>query len=168
MSLTLATPMKLTAGFLLTFAAVCQSAVAAEPKSATPLVGAWAVDITRLPMAPNARPRSVTVTFSEAGANSLRTKVEVIDPTGARMEAEGVTPLDGSPTSVKSNFEADVSATLMPRPEVLIMQLGRNGAPASTRIYAVGVDGNSMIETVAYFGADGRPALRKNYFSRIR
>jgi hypothetical protein len=25
-----------------------------------------------------------------------------------------------------------------------------------------------MIETVAYFGADGRPALRKNYFSRIR
>ena len=119
-------------------------------------------------MAPNARPRSVTITFSEAGANRLKTKVEVIDPTGARLEAEGVTPMDGSPTSVKSNFEADVSATLMPRPEVLIMQLGKNGAPASTRIYAVGVDGNSMIETVAYFSADGQPVLRKNYFSRVQ
>jgi hypothetical protein len=94
--------------------------------------------------------------------------VEVIDPTGARLEADGVTPLDGSPTPVKSNFEADVSATTMPRSEVLIMQLAKNGNPASTRIYAVSADGKSMIETVAYFGADGQPVLRKNYFSRVR
>ena len=84
------------------------------------------------------------------------------------MEAEGITPLDGTPTPVKSNFEADISATLMPRPDVLIMQLGKNGIPASTRIYAVQADSASMIETVAYFGADGRPVLRKNYFSRVR
>jgi hypothetical protein len=84
------------------------------------------------------------------------------------LEADGITPLDGSPTQVKSNFEADVSATTMPRPEVLIMQLGKNGIPASTRIYTVGTDGNSMIEIVAYFGTDGQPVLRKNYFSRVR
>lgn len=48
------------------------------------------------------------------------------------------------------------------------MQLGKNGHPASTRIFAVSADGNSMTETVAYFDADGRPVLRKNHFSRLR
>jgi hypothetical protein len=160
--------MKPIAVFLLAVAAFAQIACAAEPKVTTPLLGAWAVDTSRLPMAPNARPRSVTITFSEAGADRLRTQVEVIDPTGARLEADGVTPLDGSPTPVKSNFEADVSATTMPSAGVLIMQLGKNGIPASTRIYAVGSDSNSMVETVAYFTADGQPVLRKNYFSRVR
>jgi hypothetical protein len=152
---------------LLTAASLAQSALADKPKPSTTLIGAWAVDTSRLNMVPSARPKSVTITFSKAGAERLRTRVEVIDPTGTRLEADGVTPLDGSPTLVKSNFEADVSATTMPRPEVLIMQLGKNGSAASTRIYALGADGDSMIETVAYFTAEGQPVLRKNYFSRI-
>ena len=98
----------------------------------------------------------------------MRMKVEVIDPAGGKLEADGETPLDGTPTPVTSNFEADWSATFMPRPEVLVVQLAKNGSPASTRIYAVGADGNSMIETVAYFDAEGRPMLRKNYFARLR
>jgi hypothetical protein len=160
--------MKLSAVVLLACAVFAQSALAAEPKKNIALVGSWAVDTSRLPMPPNARPKSVTITFSEEGTDRLKTRVEVVDPAGARLDAEGVTPLDGSPTPVKSNFEADVSATTMPRPEVLIMQLAKNGSPASTRIYAVSADGNSMIETVAYFRPDGQPALRKNHFSRVR
>ena len=160
--------MKQIALALLIAATLTQIVYAAEVKAKASVVGAWSVDTSKLPMPPNARPKSVTITFSEAGEESLRTKVEVIDPAGARLEAEGVTPLDGSPTPVKSNFEADVSATTMPRPEVLIMQLGKNGSPASTRIYSVSTDGNSMIETVAYFSASGQPVLRKNYFSRVR
>jgi hypothetical protein len=69
---------------------------------------------------------------------------------------------------VKSNFEADISATSLPRPEVIIMQLAKDGSPASTRIYAVNPDGKTMIETVTFFGPDGQPVQRKNYFSRIR
>ncbi len=163
--------MKSLAVILLAMAAIAaipQSGFAEEAKPSATLAGAWAVDTTKLPMPPAARPKSVTITFSAEGGARLRTRVEVVDPTGARLEAEGVTPLDGSPTAVKSNFEADVSATTMPRPEVLIMQLAKNGSPASTRIYAVSPDGDSMIETVAHFDGDGRPVLRKNYFSRIR
>lgn len=160
--------MKPIATILLLIASLAQSVSAADAKLDAPLMGAWAVDTSRLPMAPAARPRSVTITFSASGAEQVKTKVEVVDPAGNRLEAEGVTPLDGTPTPVKSNFEADISATLMPRPDVLIMQLGKNGVPASTRIYAVQADGNSMIETVAHFDAEGRPVLRKNYFSRVR
>lgn len=160
--------MKLLAAVVLISALNSQSAIAADAKTSSALFGAWAVDTTRLPMAPAARPKSVTITFAEDGKDRLRTQVEVIDPAGSRLEADGVTPLDGTPTPVKSNFEADLSATYMPRPEVLVMQLAKNGNPASTRIYAVGADGNSMIETVAYFDSEGRPVLRKNYFTRLR
>lgn len=160
--------MKLVAVTILFTAAVAQSVLAAESKPNTSVFGAWTVDTSRLSMAPAARPKSVTITFADAGAERLKARVEVVDPAGNRLEAEGVTPLDGAPTPVKSNFEADVSATTMPRPEVLIMQLGKNGIPASTRIYSVASDGTTMIETVAYFGADGQPVLRKNYFSRVK
>jgi hypothetical protein len=153
---------------LITASSLASIGHAADVKTSSSLLGSWAVDTSRLPMAPAARPKSVTITFTDEGSDRLRTKVEVVDPAGNRLEAEGVTPLDGRPTPVKSNFEADVSATTMPRPEVLIMQLGKNGSPASTRIYSVGIDGNSMVETVAYFSQDGQPVLRKNYFARQR
>lgn len=160
--------MKLALFVLLATAALAQGSIAAKPKVSTALVGSWAVDTSRLPLPPEARPRSVTITFSDEGDDRLGTKVEVTDPAGKQLEAEGVTPLDGSPTPVASNLEADVSATIMPRPDVLIMQLAKNGNPASTRIYAVSADGKTMIETVAYFRPGGQPALRKNYFARVR
>jgi hypothetical protein len=160
--------MKPIAATLLLVVAIAQSVWAADANPQTPLIGSWSVDTSRLPMAPAARPKSVTITFSESGSDRLMTKVEVVDPAGNRLEAEGVTLLDGTPTPVKSNFEADISATIMPRPDMLIMQLGKNGIPASTRIYAVQPDSASMIETVAYFDPAGRPVLRNNYFSRVR
>lgn len=160
--------MKLFAAILLISGLTAQSALAADSKSSSALFGVWTVDTTRLPMAPSTRPKSVTITFAEEGGDRLRMQVEVINPDGGKLEADGVTPLDGTPTPVKSNFEADLSATFMPSREVLVMQLAKDGNPASTRIYAVGADGNSMIETVAYFDSTGRPVLRKNYFTRLR
>lgn len=153
---------------LLSALTIGQISFAAEPQAKASLLGTWAVDTARLPMPPEARPKSVTITFAGEGTDRLRTKVEVVVPSGDKLEADGVTPLDGTPTPVKSNFEADMSATTMPRPEVLIMQLAKNGEPASTRIYAMNRDGETMIETVTYFGPDGRPVSRKNYFNRVR
>lgn len=155
--------------FVALLAAICLPGLAfAETVQTTPLLGSWAVDTARLTTPPEARPKSVIISFAQPDSGHLLTKVEVIDPTGAALLAEGVTPLDGAPTPVKSNFEADVSATIMPTPDVLVMQLAKDGVPASTRIYAVAADGHSMVETVAYFGADGQPVLRKNYFSRVQ
>jgi hypothetical protein len=150
-------------------AAFCFPGVSfAEPAQTTPLFGSWAVDTARLPIPLEARPKSVIISFAEDDSGHLMTRVKVIDPTGATLLAEGVTPLDGAPTPIEANFEADVSATTMPTPDVLIMQLAKDGVPASTRIYTVAADGQTMIETVAYFGPDGQPVSRKNYFSRVQ
>jgi hypothetical protein len=160
--------MKTVVAVLLTAATFSQSLWASEPGTGAPLFGTWAVDTSRLPMAPEARPRSVTITFSSAGEDRLRTRVEVVDPAGARLLADGVTPLDGTPTRLESNFEADLSATTMPTKSVLVMQLGKDGTPASTRIFAVDADGRHMVETVTFFGPDGKPVFRRNFFSRVQ
>ena len=153
---------------LLALAVLAPVAQADEPAPGPTLLGRWAVDTARLPMAAAARPRSVTITFSAVGSDRIRTQVEVVAPGGERLVADGVTPLDGTPTRVPANFEADVSATTMPRPEVLVMQLAQGGQPASTRIYAVQAGGATMVETVAHFSASGEPVLRQNHFSRVQ
>lgn len=153
---------------LLAVAAFSPPAPAAEPTAQPSVLGAWSVDTSRLPMPPAHRPQRVTLTFSAEGPDRLRTQVEIVDPSGARRGADGVTPLDGKATPLVANFEADVSSTLMPRPDVLIMQLGLGGQPGSTRIYTVSADGQTMVETVAAFSRDGQPVLRKNHFSRLR
>jgi hypothetical protein len=134
----------------------------------SPLIGSWAVDVSRLPMAPEARPKSVTIKFNDAGCGKWTTQVEIIDAGGTKNHAEATAPLDGTPVSVKGSMETDISAVKMPTPNVLVMQLGKGGIPASTRIYAVAADGKTMIETAAYFEKDGRPVLRTSYFTRLR
>lgn len=141
----------------------------AHGRAATPttLAGRWAVDTSRLPMPPEARPRSVTITFGESADGRWTTRVEVVDAGGDVSYAEGRSALDGSPEPVNGNLEADLAAGTMPTPNVLVMQLARQGVPASTRVYTVAADGRSMIETVAFFDTAGRPVMRTNYFTRI-
>lgn len=142
--------------------------VRAESLEKSSLIGSWAVDTSRLPMAPEARPKSATVTFEDAGDGMWTTTVEVIDASGGRNHAKGTSDLNGTPAPINSNFEADVAATTMPDPDVLVMQLAKDGAPASTRVYSVAADGASMTETAAYFDRDGQPVIRTNYFTRVR
>ena len=94
--------------------------------------------------------------------------MEVTAADGSKSSAAGVATLDGAAAPVTGNLEADLAAVRMPAPNVLVMLLSRAGAPASTRVYAVSADGNSMVETVAYFAQDGSPVMRTNYFRRIQ
>lgn len=119
-------------------------------------------------MPPEARPKSVTIEFSDEGCGKWTTQVDILNADGTKLHSKGTAPLDGTPTPVSGSIEADITAVEMPTSEVLVMQLGKGGIPASTRIYTFDADGKSMIETVAYFEKDGRPVLRTNYFTRIR
>lgn len=133
----------------------------------SPLLGTWEVDIARLPIPPEARPQRVTVKFAAGVDGQLATRVEVIDPAGATLVAEGSSALDGTPAPVSGNLEADTAAASMPAPNVLVMQLARAKVPGSTRIYTVAPDGKTMIETAANFGDDGQPLMRVNHFRRV-
>ena len=57
---------------------------------------------------------------------------------------------------------------LWPQPGVMVITLSKGGAPGSTRIYTVAPDGRTMVETATYFGQDGLPVMRTNYFIRTK
>ena len=134
----------------------------------SPLIGSWAVDVSRLPIPPEARPKSVTISSSDAGEDALTMNVKIIDAAGAEISSAGTGTLDGKATSVAGSPEADLSAMKMPAPGVLVLALSKGGVPASTRIYAVADDGRTMVETAVYFGSNGQPVMRTNYFARVQ
>lgn len=160
--------MKISVPVLLAASLLLASPVHSKQHRTATLSGVWAADTSRLPMPPQMRPKSVTITFANMPDGALSTRVEVVDAAGALSYAQGIAPLDGTPAPVEGNLEADTSAATMPAPGVLVMQLSRNGVPGSTRVYTLGADGESMTETAANFGDDGRPAMRIHYFHRVR
>lgn len=160
--------MKFLSSILVAISLAQAGAACSEPTATSALAGKWAVDISRLQMPAEVRPKSVTVTFAELAGGRLFTRVEVVDAAGAVSYAESVAELNGSPVAVKGNLEADTAAAAMPAPGVLVMQLARAGVPGSTRIYTVATDRKSMVETAANFGNDGRPFMRTNYFRRVQ
>ncbi|MEP6898761.1 MAG: hypothetical protein ABI870_09545 [Rhodanobacter sp.] len=154
---------------IMLIAGVIQNApVLARPSTASPLLGSWAVDVSRLPIPPAARPKSVTFTFSDTGGGKWTTQVDIVDGSGAKSHATSIADLEGTPAPIKDSLEADTVALKLPAPNVLVMDLVKGGIPASTRVYTVAADGRTMIEIASYAGGGGMPMMRTNYFTRVR
>jgi hypothetical protein len=125
------------------------------------------VDVTRLPIPQETRPKSVTFTFIDSGTQAWTITVDIIDHDGTTHHSSLRTTLDGTPAAIVGSTEADVGAAKMPEPGVLILMLAKGQMPASTRVYTVDADGKRMLETATFFGDKGQPMMRTNYFSRI-
>jgi len=158
--------MKALVATMLIAGAIQAAPALAQPPAVSPLVGSWAVDVSRLPMPPAARPKSVTIAFRGAGEGKWVTQVDIVDADGTKRHTADTAALDGTAIKIKDSTEADTVAMKMPAPNVLVMGLGMGGMPASTRVYTVAADGRTMIETAVNF--DGVPVLRTHYFTRIR
>lgn len=140
-----------------------QSAVAAAQGS--PLVGRWALDVTGVPA--EERPRAVTISFSVAPDRRWTTQVEIVNPDGGTLHAESTAALDAAPVPTAGNMGFIDSASLrQPAPGTLVMTLGKDGAPVSTRVYTVSRDRKSMTETIVWAGS-AMPKLETNTFHRI-
>ena len=140
-------------------------AVHATAHQRMPLAGSWSLDVSRIPA--EERPRRVTVQFRVSQDQTWTTKVEIVGPDGTSQHAESTAALDGVPVPVTGNMEAIDSVSLrQPAPNTLVMTLGKNGAPVSTRVYAVASDEKSMTETIIWAG-NSISTLETTYFNRI-
>lgn len=141
----------------------------AKPAPQSPLLGRWTVDLAKLPIPPEARPKSVSFRFSQAPDGQWRTNVDIVDADGSERHMASSASLDGTPSQIEGNMsEADTVALSQPQPNVLVMSLARGGAPASTRVYTVAPGGKTMTETATYVGDDGKPLFRINRFERAK
>ena len=130
-----------------------------------PLVGSWGLDVARIPE--DERPQRVTMTFRVTPEGRWTTLVEIVAPDGTSTHAESTAALDGVPVPLTGNMDfIDTVALRQPAPNTLVMTLGKNGAPLSTRVYTVAKDRKSMTETIVWAGSH-LPKLETTYFNRI-
>lgn len=148
-------------------AATPESPIGARP-AASPLLGSWSLDTSRMPVPPGQRLVSVRFTFADAGDNQWTTHVDIVYAPGQEVHSVGTAALDGTLSVVKDSPEADAAAVKQPAPNVLVMALQKEGVLVSTRIYAVMPDGRTLVETAVYPGNAGTPVMKTNYFTRIR
>ena len=132
----------------------------------SPLVGTWLLDVSRLPD-DGQRPRRGTFTFRLSQDRKWTSICEIVAPDGTIRQGGSTAAADGVPVPVSGNLGfIDTVALRQPAPNTLVVTLGKNGAPFSTRVYAVSRDGKSMTETIIWPG-DKLPQLITTYFNRI-
>lgn len=130
-----------------------------------PLVGNWSLDIMRIPA--GERPRRVTISFRVSPDNRWTTVVDIVGPDGSAQHAESTAELNGVPVPITGDMGfIDTVSLRQPAPNTLVMTLGKNGAPVSTRVYTVQKDRKSMTETIIWPG-NAVPGLETTYFNRI-
>lgn len=137
---------------------------AAAPKQ-TPLAGTWSLDVSRIPA--EERPRAVTIEFRVAPDGKVATHVRIVAADGSEQHAESTAAPDGQAAPISGTMAFIDSASLrQPAPDTLVMTLGKNGSPVSTRVYTASKDGKSMTETIVWAGQDV-PKLETTYFNRV-
>lgn len=138
---------------------------AAAAVAASPLVGRWALDVARIPE--EERPQSVSIDFRLSSDGQWTTHVEIVAPDGSMRHADSTARADGVAVPVSGTMGAiDTASLRQPEANTLVMTLGKDGAPFSTRVYTVADDGRSMTETIIWPGSD-MPGLETTYFYRV-
>lgn len=141
-----------------------QAAEAAVTKS-PPLAGRWSLDVMRIPE--DERPQRVTIDFKVSPDQKWTTHVEIVGADGSTMRGESTAAADGVAVASTGNMPfIDTVSLRHPAPDTLVMTLGKNGAPVSTRVYTVSKDRKTMTETIIW-ASSGVPKLETTYFERV-
>ena len=158
--------MKLT-GPMVVCAMMMSQASFAAPPAASPFLGRWAVDVAKLPLPPEQRPKSVTMTFSDVGGGKWSTTVDIVGLDGSVSHSVSTYTLDGTPAPLSNNVEYDHVAITTPLPNVLVMALSKEGTPGTTRIFTIAADGKTDIETHVYQTAEGPLSMKTADWKRL-
>jgi hypothetical protein len=145
---------------------------AGSPVAATqlsPFLGEWELDLTRMPDSYGPSPKRVTFVFKDVDAGQWRTEVDITAPDDSVRHMAVQYRRDGKMVSSEGDLsEADSAAVSSPAPNVLVLNLAKNKALGSVRVYTVSVDGREMTESAASISGTGAPFVRSFHFRRIR
>jgi hypothetical protein len=101
---------------ILLLAAALFSAAGPAAGPVSPLLGSWSVDVSRLPMPPEARPKRVTISFTDSAGGRWTTNVDIYGGDGSHRQMAGTSALDGTPSAVTGDLsEADSVAVKIAR-----------------------------------------------------
>lgn len=134
---------------------------------ASPLLGSWSLDTSQMDVPFAYRPKSVIITFADLGGDKWSTRVTITDKEGGVRDMTSAYQRTGAAVPIEGDqMEADTVAVVTPANNVMVLALAKDKHPASTRIYVVSADGQSMTEQAVNWGGDGVPVIRTNHFKR--
>lgn len=141
-------------------------APAAEP---SPFIGAWELDLTRMPDSYGTPPKRVTFTFKDVGAGQWRTEIDIVAPDDSVRHSAIQYRRDGRMAAGEGDTrEADSAAFSSPAPNVLVMGLAKSGHLGAVRVYTISADGREMTESATNVDDKGAPFVRSFHFKRVR
>lgn len=145
------------------------AAVAGREDHRSSFLGAWELDLSRMPANYGPPPRRVVYTFEDVGAGQWRTSIDITAPDGSVRHMAVRYARDGSASAGEGDSsEADSAAINQPASNVLVMSLAKNKMLGSVRVYAVSSDGKEMTESAAAADIGGAPFVRNFHFPRLR
>ena len=146
-------------------AAAPKQPVHAAVTSNSPLAGTWSLNVERIPA--DERPGRVSIRFGETPDGKWMIHVEMVGPDGTTRYGDSIAAADGVQVPISGNMDFIDSVSLrQPGPNTLVMTLGKQGAPVSTRVYTVSKDRKSMTETIVWANQK-IPELETTYFNRV-
>jgi len=133
--------------------AMVEPTAATAPATTATLAGRWSLDVAAIPA--EERPQRVTIAFAQEADGRWTSAVEIVDADAGRREGRSTAATDGVPVPISGNLGfADSVSLRQPATNMLVMSLRKNGAPVSTRVYALAKDGRSMTETISWPNAE--------------
>ena len=134
----------------------------------TPFSGRWDLDLTRLPDSYGPPPKRVVYAFQPVDGGTWRISVDITAADDSvRHMAASFRPDGKAVPGEGDTSEADSAAIMIPAPNVLVMNLAKDGRPGSARVYTVAADGREMTESAAFINDKGKPVVRNFHFRHL-
>jgi hypothetical protein len=135
----------------------------------SPFLGAWELDLTRMPDSYGPPPKRVTFTFEDIGSGRWRTEIDITAPDNSIRHSAVQYRRDGKMARGEGDTrEADSAAFSSPAPNVLVMGLAKDKVLGAVRVYTVSADGKEMTESAANVDGTGAPFVRNFHFRHVR
>lgn len=149
---------------------IAQSTTSSSPAvAASPFIGRWELDLTRMPDTYGPPPKRVIYNFEDIGRGKWRTTVDITgQDDNVRHMAVSYYPDGTMAPSEGETSEADSAAVMTPAPNVLVLNLARAKTLGSVRVYIVSANGSEMVESAAAMNGKGEPFVRNFHYKRLR
>lgn len=146
-----------------------RTAPVATAAEASPFLGEWELDLTRMPDDYGPSPKRVTFAFEDVGSGEWLTRIAIIAPDDSVRRVAIRYRRDGQAVQSEGDMaEGETAAFRSPAPNILVMSIARSGSLAGVRVYAISADGNEMTESASGVRSGGVPFVRNFHFRRIR
>ena len=121
------------------------------------LEGTWKLNVAKSKFSPGPPPKSMTVTYSAAGADGTKIVVDVTPATGAPQHWEMTVTYDGKESPIKGNPNADSVSAKPSKGLTSESTFKKGGKVTATNHRALSADGKTLTVTSKGVTEDGKP-----------